>query len=257
MSAEEIERRIQDTTGFVEPALASSTPPEPELCSCGIFSVSTEGSALLLKKCNACFEKLQEELRGDSPSNEARDQSPLVPSDEAESPSISDIPPASPGQPSTLSGDSIVSMSEEMTPEEINGALVLAMTDSSKSCAIPLNGLLETFLFLNDPINKRKCKLFKRKSWEDMFPLLYWYVAFGVYLTPSTQIVTPCIVFLKEWGDKPFVLYAILETMCNRPRYDGLCVDHEKGEVHIVEYLVSSLTKTDLTMTFDRSKSDR
>ena len=44
---------------------------------------------------------------------------------------------------------------ESLSQGEMNGALVLAMSDSSKSCVIPLNGLVEVFLYFNDPINKR------------------------------------------------------------------------------------------------------
>ena len=144
-----------------------------------------------------------------------------------------------------------------MSEDDIHGALVLAMTDSSKSCVIPINGQLETYLFVNDPVNKRKCKLFKSKYWEVMFRSLYLYVVFGVYITASTFIITPCTVYLKAWDHKPFVLYAILETMCNKPRYDGLCIDREKGEVFIMKSLVTNILRIDLTnVAFDRSEAE-
>jgi len=48
-----------------------------------------------------------------------------------------------------------------------------------------------------------------------------------------------------------------METMCNRPRYDGLCVNIRSGEVFFVQNIVSRVVNAVLSATFDRDELDR
>lgn len=255
MSTQEIEDRIRDTTHLVEAAgPAAELCSEPLLCSCGKFPILTEGSAALLNKCEACFSELQKDIgAGDNDDNgdgcvHSCDQQ----STRATGSSLSEDPDDFPPDDFRGGEDSSV------TEFDVQGALTLAMTDSLGSCTLRLNGEDETFKYHRDLINGSKArKLFKRASWDEMFRPLYWYFAFGALLTSSKVLITPCVVRLKGYGNVEVVLYAILETMCNRPRYDGLCINFETLEVLIVQEIPSAVKESFLDMPFDRPEMDR
>jgi len=251
MSLNEIESRIQDTTHFVDASdVASpddSASRSPALCSCGLFPALTEGSGSLLNKCKECFTSLQAELDEDSGDYSA----PLATDAGA---AIND----NPDDDDFVELQNFADESEPMTVEAVEGALALAMTDAARSCTLVLNKQAETFVHYVDPINKPKGRqLFLRESWQLMYEPLYWYLAIGAIFTGKTVIVTPCMVRLKGNAEVLVVLYALLETMCNRPRYDGLCVQLETKAAFIVENIASVAIDFNLGATFDRIEVDR
>lgn len=251
--AADIEERIRDTTGQQEISSEQPAPPFAELesCSCGHAPICTEGSAALLKKCAACFADLEKGLLDDNASVGSADQL----NDDAGNFNSLIADPVAPLLLPEVTGSPLP---EPMPAEAIEGALMLATTDSRKACVIALNGTDETFIYVHDPVNGTKHrKLFKRMSWDENFALLYWYTAFGAICTKETFIVTPCVIGLKNYAEGTVVLYAVMETMCHRPRYDGLCVNIRSGEVFFVQNIVSRVVNTVLSATFDRDELDR
>lgn len=94
----------------------------------------------------------------------------------------------------------------------------MAVADRDKTCSIRLNGKTELFIAVVDPINGSATRrLFTRASWTT--PPLYWYIAYGAMTVSSgVTVVTPCVC-----GDNDdTVCVSILETRCNRPRYNCL-----------------------------------
>jgi hypothetical protein len=115
------------------------------------------------------------------------------------------------------------------------------MADAAKSCTLYLNSKAEIFTLHEDPVNRPKGRhLFIRESWEQTCKPMYWYIAFGAMYNGKKVIITPCVVRLKGYVDTRALLYVLLETMCNRPRYDGLCVNLATDDVFIVQDVAAS-----------------
>lgn len=235
----EIEERIRDTTHLVEEP--QDHAPEILLCACGSEPISTHGAAAFMRKCDTCFTEISKQLDDELNAESDRDDyATIVEADVVEE-----------------AGEML--NTDEASLESLEGSLIMAMSDSSKSCEVQLNGVRETFIFNFDPINHSKArKIFKRKSWDDMFRDLYWYLPFGAIITTTNSIVTPCVAQWKASSRSgPVVLYAILETMCNRPRYDSFCIDLDKRDVFIVQNFLSKVSGLDLNLRFDRAECDK
>lgn len=250
MEACAIEGFIQDTTEHEEPALADlDTEMELVICACGkSFGHNEPGTAALLKKCDSCFSALRMEL-GETPTASGETSSPsedtpiALPADLdlSEDPPVDQIADVGPVQP-------------PLTPDLILGAMMMAIGDSNKSFTIALNGQDETFIYVVDPVNGSKArKMFLRQSWD--FAELYWYRVFGAMATTKGVLATPCVVEMKDGG--VVILQGILETMCNRPRYDALVYDPQKKEVSIVRKFWEQFRSMDITASFDRDELDR
>lgn len=252
MPQEDIENRIRDTTHLVEgdpqPDPANCASPEPILCFCGKFSALTEGPGALLNKCEECFAALQAELGENRVAQGAG----------AEQPGNVNRDRATDAEDNVQQGDNLANDSGSITLQMAEGALALAMTDAAKSCTLSLNNRDETFTLQQDPINRPKGRhVFTRQSWELTFKAMYWYLAFGAMYNGKKVFVTPCVVRLKGYVDVRALLYVLLETMCNRPRYDGLCVNLETNDVFIVHDVATITTECLFDVSFDRVEIDR
>jgi hypothetical protein len=251
MEACDIEGLIQDTTEHEEPALADlEAEMELVICACGkSFRHNEPGTAALLKKCDSCFSALRMVL-GESPTLSPPEDPPVdmpanltitLSADLPDDPPVDQIADLGPAQP-------------PLTPELILGAMMMAIGDSNKSFTVALNGQNETFTYVADPVNGSKArKMFLRQSWN--FAELYWYRVFGAMATTKGVLATPCVVEMKDGG--VVILQGILETMCNRPRYDALVYDPEKKEVSIVRKIWELFRSMNITASFDRDELDR
>jgi hypothetical protein len=252
MFDEELEQMIRDTTGTVETARSEDAAEQP-LCKCGNAPIATEGAAGMLQKCRACYSNLQADLANNGTSEtrtlEWEEDERGGGGNDENDPDADSATNAY----SRLPGEN----AEAMTIESVEGAMILAMTDSSKSCKISLNGLDETFEYDFDPVNgSKQRKLFKRMSWDSMFQSLYWYIAYGAMISSGMFLLAPCVINLDGYPDGSIVLYAILGTMCNRPRFDGLLFNIGSKDIFIVQNIVSKVTRIHLSAKFDRTLLD-
>jgi hypothetical protein len=257
MSTEDIENRIRDTSHLAEENSDRSQNEDTQAdeiirCCCGNSDIATEGSAMLLNKCQDCFAELQRSMTEEVPAAEK------VPNGLELATGIDAFVSGTAVLPNIDNASSDL-LANAVTLEAITGALILAMSDSSNSCTFSLNGTEETFKYRNDPINGTKArKLFLRDSWETMFQPLYWYTAFGALISHGKTNLTPCSITLSGTvRSDSVVLYAILETMCNRPRYDGLCINLTSDEVFLVKDIPGRVKEVQLSLLFDREACDQ
>lgn len=249
MNLQDIELEIQDTTEHEIATTADVATAETLTCSCGnSFSSGDNGVSAILSKCRSCYAALCADLQGSpAPAAETMDYDLYSSSDEnspfddAKEPS-SDEPQAPPEfETSCLTGDQILN------------SMMMAVNDQSKSFVLNVNGRPETFVDASDLISGNSRKLFTRKSWQ--FKELYWYHVFGAISSTKGALITPCVILLKDGGR--VVLNAILETMCNRPRYDGLIYDLEKEEIVLMRQLLNKFVSIDAAATFDQDAVDK
>lgn len=265
MNDSEIEEEIQCTIDQEETALADLRHSvAPILCACGqSFQHDEKGISVLLKKCHTCFTALRADLGdkccdtannpgltsdapcGDVPCDEAPIDNPFE-GPNVDYAAINETPP-----PDPIASEPNVAPTEEF----VLGAMTMAVADSNKSFSICLNGNEEEFVFISDPVNSSTArKMFSRQSWTH--PELYWYRVFGAMATGKRMLITPSVIELKGSVSK-FVLCAVLETMCYRPRYDGLVYSLDKKTVQILQDLVSKMNALRMDMHFDKELIDR
>lgn len=262
MNDREIEEEIQCTTGQEETPIADLRDSvESVSCSCGqSFPHNENGASALLRKCRTCFLMLREDLGDSACGNEINNDheadidlpSNDVPTDEANVASLGDN---TANTNEAAPGDLNANVANDIpTIDFVLGAMTLAVGDSNKAFSIILNGNKEEFKYFSDPVNGSAArKLFTRKSWSH--PALYWYRAYGAMATGKRVMISPSVIELK--GGQRLVLCAIFETMCNRPRYDGLVYSFDQNIAYIVKDLLAKFQSTDMAMPFDSDLVDR
>ena len=243
INMQDIENFIQDTTEHEDPAVDASAGVGNEriTCTCGVqFSSCDEGVSTLLKKCRNCYDSLRYDLETLENPGEATDERTHPTEDNAveeeqtaPSENVPVIPAAAAGA---------------LTYDELTGAMTMAISDAKQTFVLDLNGKKETFVYDFDPINSsRSRKIFKRTSWTHKE--LYWYNVFGAMHSNKGPIITPCAVQLTNGST--VVLIAILETMCNRPRYDAIVYDPSSKIASIEKYFFSQFNKLDTHFAID------
>jgi len=141
----------------------------------------------------------------------------------------------------------------ELTIDDIRDALIMATQDSSKSATVTLHGINIRFDFLNNPVKYTNRKMFTRV--DGITKLLYWWYVFGAMIVNGKLLLTPCVVQLND--GRNVLVECILETMCFRPRYDGLCIDLDTNVVSVERNIGARVKKYLLDATYDRSLTDR
>jgi hypothetical protein len=257
MDTQEIEISIQDTTECEDPAVDPSGIAENELvvCACGNqFSTCDEGVSSLLKKCQSCYEALRYDLEALESPDDLDDSAAmhLDPTDgddpDIEQSASGDTDPLIPAATTEIGHVNVALPSDQLT-----AAMMMAISDANKMFVLELNRRKESFVYDFDPINaSRSRKLFKRTSW--MQKDLYWYNVFGAMHSQKGPIITPCAV---ELTNETVILVAILETMCNRPRYDALVYDPSTKKASIVKYLLSQFKKLNMDVAINLAEMDR
>lgn len=141
-----------------------------------------------------------------------------------------------------------------LSMEDIEVAMAAAAADSFRCFNVVLNGKSELFTFYVDPIEAGKRKLFQRASWPT--PLLYWYNIFGGIMTPRGKTLITPSAFRDKKGNI-YVLMAIGQTLCSRPRYDGLVVAIEDDKATFVKNISGFVSECLLDFPFDGALMDR
>lgn len=258
MSDQEIEEEIQCTAEHEETLADLRHSVDPIICGCGVsFLEDDEGVSTLLKKCRVCLIILQTDLGDHSseienPRNLQFNDASFDDVSEHDQPAVEytehfDEEPSA----DLLNNETDASP----TVDFVLGAMTMAIADSERTFSIVLNGEKEDFKFVVDPVNgSASRKLFIRQSWKH--PALYWYRVFGAIATGKKMLISPCVIELKN-GGPTLVLSAILETMCNRPRYDGLVYSTYNQDAFILKDVMAKFQSVDLTMPFNKELVDR
>lgn len=141
-----------------------------------------------------------------------------------------------------------------LSMEEIEVAMSAAVSNAIRCFNITLNGRSELFTFFFDPVESGTRKLYKRTSWT--IEPLYWYDIFGGMMTTRGKtLITPC-AFRDKKGNI-HILMAIAQTLCNRPRYDGLVVAFEDDKPSFIKNIGSFVSEILLEFPFDSDLMDR
>lgn len=265
MKACEIEDEIQCTVDQEETPLADLRDSvEPFLCACGqSFQHDERGVSALLKKCNICFAALRSDLGDHSFVNEIADTAENLggvpcaddPDDESEVPINHDVDDDAAITDAPFECQNEIEPNAPLTEAFVAGAMTMAVSDSHNMFSIDLNGNKEIFTFVSDPVNSSAArKMFTRKSWKH--PELYWYRVFGAMATGKNIWISPCVIKLKADGPA-HVLCAILETMCYRPRFDGLVYSSATNTVSIIKNFGAAFKGIDMEMPFDNDVVER
>ncbi len=140
--------------------------------------------------------------------------------------------------------------------ESIEAAMSVALLDASKMFTVKLNGESETFIYHANAMERGNShKRFTRLSWS--YSELYWYKIYGAITTRKGHtLITPCAFRHRRKLNSVFILVAIGETRCNRPRYDGLVLDEETGECFFLQGITSVIQEFLFDHAFDRAKLD-
>jgi hypothetical protein len=154
--------------------------------------------------------------------------------------------------------------SQDLPPsiESIEVQLMLAANDSNKKFNIMLNDINEEFSLVSDPINrslsKRLC--IKISNTKDD---LYWYNYVGIlsgnqskFRKGPRMLVAGATILIRDSTDK-FVLSDILETRCNKPRYDGLVVNLRTKEAAIIKNIPKLVTDIDFETKYNLEEIKR
>jgi hypothetical protein len=154
----------------------------------------------------------------------------------------------------TQYGDESDRRDEPMTFDQIKDALVLTTQDRNGSFMVRLNRRDLLYSYVCNPVKYGGGrKMFKCVPGMDK--LLYWWLAFGAMISCGKLILTPCIIELRD--GRICLLQCLLETMCFRPRYDGLIVDLETNEVTVFKNIFGQVKKHLLHHQYDHAKTDK
>lgn len=261
MDTREMELSIIDTTGAAE---EHTGDPEYFTCVCGKeVCDSDDGVSAVMQRCNACLTAIRQELMTDSGAHTSFDEDTAADGDGNGATDASGDNDAGGGKDddAELSGAKSTENSSGDTHsvgiETIEAAMMSSISNDVRFFMADLNGKSEVFEHHVDPINLSSSrKLFKRASW--VLPPLYWYDIYGAMMTgqgKGKSLITPCAFRNKKGAI--YVLVAIGETLCNRPRYDGLVVDHENNVASFVPNIVNVVDELLLEFPFDGEEINR
>ena len=123
---------------------------------------------------------------------------------------------------------------QQLTPQEdgsidVKIALLNIMNEKDHSDVITINGVTHLMEFDNLPNpDGRGLKTWMFNSdFSSTIPPLYWYRFYGAYVTKKMAFIGMC---MTECGN---LLVGILETRCNRPRYDAVIYYKRSNECKI------------------------
>lgn len=283
MSTENIEYRITDTTANVD--IHEDSESFSICCDKCFenFSINDHGVSPVLKLCRACYTELQstflnvDTLALTQNANEKQTLDKNLSATFISEPIFADVAVSDSSTFNSLTSNpitpdyqtpdytSFTSGGTAVVPEgidEIEGAMIMASKTKEKAFTTVLNGKNESFEFIHDPINGTAFRmLFRRKSCS--IRLLYWYNLIGAMLIPTKKkikgcmlLITPCVVQLHSTEDTHLLLIC-LETMCNRPRYDGLLINMRTKVASIQKEVLSTISEILLVKQFDEAEMER
>ncbi len=278
----QLEQFIKDTTGGADDELEL----ESYACACGTeFSNRDEGVSTTLKRCAACYESIRNELCNDDNNAAENISSSASSADVIEPTNVANDDDANGSfvgvttAESNMEGanddhsnnngvqncdddgsadDNLISIAVDganLSLNDIEDAMAAAVSDAIKCFSVSLNQRMELFHYHSDPINLSGTrKLFQRASWT--YKPMYWYEMFGGMMTQRGKtLITPCAVRSKKGG--VYILMGIGETLCHRPRYDGLVIDIDTKKTDFVHNIGSFVDTTLLDYRFDGDLMDR
>lgn len=269
MELMEIESRIRNTTSMVNDGDIDADQSFTGTCSICDSTFTCNSlccNEALLKRCSSCMGELQENLDSVIDNLGATQEasrltrldnsgsSELVDFEEQQSNelvlNLNSSPPCS--------GSSLA----PLTIEAIEVLIMLAANDANKKFNIFLNGKSEEFSLIYDPVNRsstRKLCIKHSNAKKD----LYWYKYVGILSSINAKtrkgprmLVAGATVSIKGM-DNSFVLSDILETMCHKPRYDGLVYNLKTKEVSIFKGIQRMVTTIDFETTYDNEEVER
>ena len=129
----------------------------------------------------------------------------------------------------------------------------MATQDKSFSVTFNINAEDVTFCYENNPVKYLTRKVFKVS--RGVTKPLYWWFVFGAMISAGKLVFSPCVVELAD--GRIVLLECILETMCFRPRYDGLCVNLSDLSVTVERNIGSRVKQYLLDSKYDRPEMDR
>jgi hypothetical protein len=266
MEQTEIESRIRNTTSMVNDGDIDADQSFTGTCSICDSTFTCNSlccNEALLKRCSSCMGELEENLDNvidnlgtTQEANRLGNSgiSELVDFEEQQSNELmlnSNLPPPS-----------LESSLAPLTIEAIEVLIMLAANDLNKKFNIILNGKYEEFSLIYDPVNRlstRKVCIKYSNAKKD----LYWYKYVGILSGINTKtrkgprmLVSGATVSIKGMDDS-FVLSDILETMCHKPRYDGLVYNLKTKEVSILKGIQRMVTTIDFETTYDSEEVER
>jgi hypothetical protein len=263
MDNETMEGDIQDTSNraFDDDEETSADQLTCTVCS-KLFSTA-DGGSKYLKRCQLCVAALAKRMEGDKSASSAGVE------ETTNLQSISDLPATVAGECTTQQATGANTTETEpfipSTIEDVNDAVLLTLAtppllnrDTILMCK--LHGRNETYRYLHDPVNRGTSrKLFTRTSCD--IPLLYGYDLYGICMTHrSNAIICPLFVTLRGTAPtetRQFVLISIGETLCNKPRYDGLLVDFKDNSAFWYRNIINSIEIFHFDKPFDYLEAHR
>ena len=280
----EIEERICTTAELSDMLDSQSADVDTYTCTCGNqFSAEDVGASTMLCKCANCMDKLkqiipdkivvQEEVPEDGADEDTvvGERGDLTENEIELDEIVADVSNADSIVEENEQLDDAADVPEDATDEdvffeELLGAMSLAVDDSSKTFSIEVNGAVETYKYVHDPVNgSRTRKLFTRLGCT--IPLLYGYNCFGGMSVPAnrkrpnqpTVFVLPMLATIAtETGpDEIVLIHAIMETRCNRPRYDALITAVRTDKTSIVKSFQSAVQKLHPFALYDAAPLER
>ena len=277
----EVEQRICTTAELSDMLDSQSADVDTYTCNCGNqFQAEDVGASTILSKCVLCMEKLKQiipskivvesEVEEDEADNETVVGDKGDAADETddaadEKDDAADEMDDAADEKDDAADEKDDAADENEFFEEVLGAMTLAVEDRTKTFTFQVNGVVESYKYMFDPVNGSKSrKLFTRMSCP--IPLLYGYNCFGAMCVPKNKkkpgqpnvYILPIYgQMLLDIGPVEVLIHTILETRCNRPRYDALVTDIITCETSIVRNIQSVVSKLFPFRSFDAATLER